>query len=95
MRQLKFRFEADCDAVQAQDARRTDTDRREWPLLIRRLRWQLGLSQAQFANAYRIDLARLADAESGAAEPDEALAAYLVMIDRTPELIARMWMAAA
>jgi putative transcriptional regulator len=89
MRQLKFQFEAEpperIDAPEALD----------WPHFVRRLRWQLGLSQTDFASAYRIELERLAEVEGGRTEPDEALAAYLHMIDRTPELIARLWMAAA
>jgi DNA-binding transcriptional regulator YiaG len=89
VRQLKFQFEP------GQPERTVAPEALDWPLFMRRLRWQLGLNQAEFANAYRIDLERLAEVESARAEPDEALAAYLHMIDRTPELIARLWMAAA
>jgi DNA-binding transcriptional regulator YiaG len=89
MRQLKFHF--DPEPPERADAR----EALDWPHFLRRLRWQLGLNQAEFANAYRIELERVAEVESSRAEPDEALAAYLQMIDRTPELIARLWMAAA
>ena len=55
--------------------------------LIHRVRWHTGLSQSEFAAAYRIDLEHLRDLERGAVQPDSALVAYLSVIDRAPELV--------
>ena len=55
--------------------------------LIHRVRWHTGLSQAEFAAAFRIELGRLRDLESGLAQPDSALVAYLTVIDRAPEMV--------
>ena len=56
-------------------------------VLIHRVRWHTGLSQSDFAAAYRIDLEHLRDLERGAVQPDSALVAYLSVIDRAPELV--------
>ena len=55
--------------------------------LIHRVRWHTGLSQADFAAAYRIGLDQLRDLERGLARPDSALVAYLTVIDRAPEVV--------
>ena len=54
---------------------------------VRKVRWHTGMSQADFAAAYRIDLDRLQRLELGRVEPDPALAAYLSVIGRAPELV--------
>jgi putative transcriptional regulator len=56
---------------------------------IQRIRRRTGLSQAQFAAQYRINLARLRDLEQGRTHPDSALLAYLTVIDKEPELVRR------
>ena len=56
-------------------------------VLIHRVRWHTGLTQAEFAAAYRIDRDHLRDLESGLARPDSALVAYLMVIDRAPEVV--------
>ena len=56
-------------------------------VLIHRVRWHTGLSQAEFAATYRIDPDHLRDLESGLARPDSALVAYLMVIDRAPEVV--------
>jgi putative transcriptional regulator len=56
---------------------------------IRRIRAATGLSQAQFAERYRISLGRLRDLEQGRTKPDSALLAYLTVIEREPEAVAR------
>ncbi len=55
--------------------------------LIHRVRWHTGLSQADFAAAYRIDLDHLRDLERGLLRPDSALVAYLTVIDRAPDVV--------
>jgi putative transcriptional regulator len=55
--------------------------------LIHRVRWHTGLSQSEFAAAYRIDPEHLRDLERGAVQPDSALVAYLTVIDRAPEMV--------
>ena len=56
-------------------------------VLIHRVRWHTGLSQADFAAAYCIGLDHLRDLERGLARPDSALVAYLTVIDRAPEVV--------
>jgi putative transcriptional regulator len=58
--------------------------------LIKRTRERLGLTQAAFAKRYRINLARLRDLEQGRYTPDSAMVAYLRVIDREPEFVARV-----
>ncbi len=56
--------------------------------LARRARAGVGLSQAQFAKAFRINVARLRDLEQGRYEAhDSALAAYLQVIACDPETV--------
>lgn len=55
--------------------------------LVRAVRWRSGLSQAEFAGAFHIELRLLDDLEQGAARPDGALCAYLRVIDHAPEVV--------
>jgi putative transcriptional regulator len=55
--------------------------------LIQAVRWRTGLSQADFARVFRIDLTLLEDLERGDARPDTALTAYLRVIDHAPETV--------
>ncbi len=56
---------------------------------VRRARQCSGLSQAKFAERFRINLARLKDWEQGRFMPDTAALAYLKVIERDPEAVAR------
>lgn len=56
---------------------------------VRLLREEMGLSQARFAERYRINLAQLRDVEDGRVMPDSALLAYLKVIAREPEAVDR------
>jgi putative transcriptional regulator len=55
---------------------------------IRSVREKTGLSQAKFAAAYQINLARLRDLEQGRTHPDSALRAYLTVIAQRPDVVA-------
>lgn len=55
--------------------------------VVHKVRWHTGLTQAEFARAYRIDPGQLAEIERGEAEPDSALMAYLNVIDRAPAAV--------
>ena len=55
--------------------------------LIHRVRWHTGLTQSDFAEAYRIDLNLLRALERGSVQPDSALVAYLTVIDRAPDMV--------
>ena len=55
--------------------------------LIQRVRWHTGLNQAEFAAVFRIHPEHLRELESGLAQPDSALVAYLTVIDRAPEVV--------
>ncbi len=54
---------------------------------LRRVRERTGLSQAKFAETYRINLARLRDLEQGRTRPDSALRAYYTVIAQRPEIV--------
>jgi putative transcriptional regulator len=54
---------------------------------LREVRRETGLSQAKFAETFRINLARLRDLEQGRTRPDSALRAYYTIIARRPEVV--------
>ncbi len=56
---------------------------------VKTLRRRLGLSQEEFALRYRFTPARIRDWEQGRSKPDGAVRAYLIVIDREPEAVAR------
>jgi putative transcriptional regulator len=56
---------------------------------VKRLRWSLGLSQAEFAERYQIPLGTLRDWEQGRTEPDQPARAYLKAIANDPEGVGR------
>ena len=53
------------------------------------IRRALGLTQQEFAARFRIPVGTLRDWEQGAAEPDQAARAYLTVIARDPEAVAK------
>ena len=55
--------------------------------LVQAVRWRSGLTQADFARTFHIDLSLLQDLEHGDARPDAALTAYLRVIDHAPEAV--------
>lgn len=57
--------------------------------VVRQARRQTGLSQAAFAKAYRINVARLRDLEQGRTQADSALLAYLTVIEKDPKAVRR------
>jgi DNA-binding transcriptional regulator YiaG len=56
---------------------------------VEAVRARTGLSQGRFAEAYRINVARLRDLEQGRTKPDRAMLAYLMVIEREPEGVER------
>jgi putative transcriptional regulator len=54
-----------------------------------RLRWRLGLSREDFARRFHLPVALVTEWENGGAEPDAAAAAFLRVIDREPEIVAK------
>ena len=52
---------------------------------VKTLRWNLGLSQEEFAKHYAIPLGTLRDWEQGRATPDQPTQAYLTVIARSPD----------
>jgi putative transcriptional regulator len=55
--------------------------------LVREVRRSTGLSQARFAERFKINLARLRDLERGRTRADSALTAYLRVIAAAPETV--------
>ena len=53
------------------------------------IRMRLGLTQEEFSARYHIPLGTLRDWEQHRAEPDQATRAYLKVIAREPDLVAR------
>jgi putative transcriptional regulator len=62
---------------------------------VKRLRRRLGLTQEAFAAAYRIPVGTLRDWEQRRKNPDAPARAYLLVIERNPELVASMLRPAA
>jgi putative transcriptional regulator len=56
---------------------------------IKRLRWQLGLSQEEFATRFEIPIGTLRDWEQGRSEPDKPARAYLKVIGSDPAFVSR------
>lgn len=57
--------------------------------LAKSLRWRLKLTQEEFSERYRIPLGTLRDWEQGRSEPDAPARAYLEVIAREPDIVAR------
>jgi putative transcriptional regulator len=55
--------------------------------LVQGVRWRSGLSQGEFARAFCIPVGRLAALELGQVRVDEALTAYLRVIDHAPDVV--------
>ena len=62
--------------------------------LAKRIRWNLKMSQAEFAAAFRIPIGTLRDWEQHRRDPDQAARAYLEVIAREPEAVRRALAAA-
>jgi len=62
---------------------------------VKKLRERLGLTQETFAAAYRIPVGTLRDWEQGRKNPDAPARAYLLVIDRNPEMVAQLLRRAA
>lgn len=56
---------------------------------IKRIRWQLGLSQEDFARRFEIPIGTLRDWEQGRSNPDRPALAYLKIIGSDPDFVAR------
>jgi putative transcriptional regulator len=56
---------------------------------VKRIRWQLGLSQEDFAKRFAIPIGTIRDWEQGRSRPDQAAASYLKVIGSDPALVSR------
>jgi putative transcriptional regulator len=56
---------------------------------VKRIRWQLGLSQEDFARRFEIPVGTIRDWEQGRSKPDRAAAAYLKVISADPTTVSR------
>jgi putative transcriptional regulator len=56
---------------------------------VRAIRKRKGLTQAEFASRYQLNLARLRDWEQRRTSPDSAARAYLRVIEKEPEAVER------
>jgi len=59
------------------------------PSPVKRLRWKLGLSQAEFAERFQIPVGTLRDWEQHRTEPDQAALSYLKVIEADADFVAR------
>ena len=62
---------------------------------VKKLRERLGLTQQAFADTYRIPVGTLRDWEQRRKNPDAPARAYLMVIDRNPEVVAQLLRRAA
>jgi len=56
---------------------------------VKRLRWKLDLSQAEFAERFQIPIGTLRDWEQHRTEPDQAALSYLKVIEADADFVAR------
>jgi putative transcriptional regulator len=56
----------------------------------KRIRWKLGMSQREFAEAFRIPLGTLRDWEQHRREPEQAALAYLEVIAAKPNAVRKV-----
>jgi len=73
----------------AQPRSKEQLDRMQRIPFAKHVRWQSGLSQAEFARRYRIPLGTLRDWEQGRTVPEATAEAYLAVIKAEPEIVAR------
>lgn len=66
-----------------------ELDRMAASRAVRLARQRTGLSQAMFAERFKINVRRLQDLEQGRSAPDSALLAYLKVIEKEPEAVER------
>jgi putative transcriptional regulator len=79
----------DADARPLEDRDRTQLMPARHLSPAKRVRWQLRMSQSEFAKAFRIPLATLRDWEQHRHEPDQPALAYLQVIARDPVAVRR------
>lgn len=72
------------------DATVEGMDRGQRARLIRRTRTKLGLSQAEFANRFRVPVGTLRDWEQARATPPDFAVAYVRVIGQHPDLVAEL-----
>jgi putative transcriptional regulator len=77
----------DPDARPLEDRRTDSVGPARRVAFVKRIRWRLGLSQAEFAETFRIPAGTLRDWEQHRREPDRAAQAYLRVIARNPEAV--------
>jgi putative transcriptional regulator len=75
---------SDPDAQPLTDA---DMKRMKRTPQVKIIRRAFGMSQEEFARAFRIPIGTLRDWEQGRAEPDQAARAYLIVIARNPKAV--------
>lgn len=81
------RNDPDARALEDRDPTRLTPARHLSP--AKRVRWQLRMSQSNFAQTFRIPLAMLRDWEHHRHEPDPTALAYLHVIARDPDAVRR------
>jgi putative transcriptional regulator len=64
-------------------------ERMRTPPDVKRIRARLGMTQEQFARAYRLPLGTVRDWEQGRTRPDAPALALLAVIEREPEAARR------
>jgi len=57
------------------------------PIDVKRIRAKVGMSQAEFADAFCLNRRTLQQWEQGKASPDLAVRAYLTVIERNPDVV--------
>ena len=80
---------SDPDAKPIEDRKAGSTGPARRVALAKRIRWQLKMSQSEFAEVFRIPIGTLRDWEQHRRDPDQAARAYLEVIARESEAVRR------
>ena len=86
---------ADSSALPVEDRKPSSLGAAGRISFAKRIRWELRMSQVEFAKTFRIPLGTLRDWEQRRRDPDRAARAYLEVIAREPDAVRRALASAA
>ena len=91
----RLRAKTDAEIIAACESDPDAMPRKAWGparrvSIAKRARWKLGMSQPEFASAFRIPLGTLRDWEQHRTLPDQAAQAYLAVIAAEPDMVRKV-----
>ena len=90
MKKKRITLQADPADAEDFDVAEEAMDRGQRARLIRKTRTDLGLSQAEFANRFRVPVGTLRDWEQARATAPDFAIAYVRVIARHPDIVAKV-----